>query len=377
MIFCRPAVRVLRRNPKRPHANPPAFTILELLVAMAVMAMVGVLVVSVMSQTSQAVRTSNERVESFQSAREGFDALTRQLSQATLNTYYDYYNSSRQPRTPSNAGTFTPDRYGRQSDLHFIAGNNLVPSSWQPVTQAVFFQTPMGYAIDSSYSGLENLMNVCGFFVAFTSDGSEMPSTLETSRVTSHFRFRLYRMSQPTENLSIYKDSAITDPKAWFETPLADSAGNATKARQNGIYPIADNVVALVIWPKLPPSQENYDGTSSDRLSTDFTYDSRCLNNPWTASTQPVQMHQLPPLLDIAMVTVDEVSAARLLEGKTTAAAGASALGMNFSGKFQVATTSRVEGDLKSLQEELTAKGVKCRIFRATISLRGSKWSSN
>lgn len=345
------------------------FTIIEMLTAMAVLSLVAVLILSIMSQTGQAVRTSSDRVESFQSARAGFDALTRQLGQATLNTYYDYFNSLRQPRTVANSSTFSPDKYGRQSDLHFISGNNLVPA-WPAVSQAVFFQTPMGYAINGNYSGMENLLNTCGFFVAYTSDDSETPSSLGTE-VREQYRFRLYRMSQPTERLSVYANPLA--PRDWFQAPLAASAGNPAVARQNGIYPIADNVVAIAIWPKLPPAQEDYTATTN-RLAYSYDYDSR---TEWTSGNQPAQMHQLPPLVEVAMVTIDEASAKRLLDGVTDPNAALSALGASLAGKFQIATTAKIEEDLRALETSMAAKGVKCRIFRTTIPLRSSKWSNS
>lgn len=370
-MFRRPAGFGFRKHTKISRGSFSAFTILELLVGMAVLAMVGVLILGVMSQTSQAVRTSNDRVESFQSAREGFDALTRQLGQATLNTYYDYYNTQRQARTVDNASTFTPDKYGRQSDMHFISGNDLVPSTWQPVSQSVFFQSPMGYTISNNYSGMENLLNSSGFFVAYTSDASEMPSTLDSSKVTQQRRFRLFRFSQPAERMAVY-DSPNT-PKSWFQQPLTLSASDPAVARENGIYPIADNVIALVVWPKLPPTQEDYNSTAN-RLAAGFDYDSR---TAWSSGTQPSQMHQLPPLVDVAMVTIDESSATRLLAGATNANQAQTALGINMGNMFRTATTSAVQNDLDTLQKQLAAKGVKCRIFRATIPLRGSKWSNN
>lgn len=344
---------------------------------MAILAVLAALILGIMSQTSQAVRISNDRVESFQSAREGFDALTRQLSQATLNTYYDYYDSGRQARTAANSSTFAPSLYGRQSDLHFVSGNGLVPS-WDAVTQSVFFQTPMGYTISGNYNGNGSLLNACGFFVAYTSDASEKPSALEQAqgaRVSNQHRFRLFRMSQPAENLKVYAETNPARQKNWFQTPLQTSVSDPVAARENGIYPLADNVLALVIWPKLPLAQEN---PSSPTLASRYNYDSRnpwvgSAQSSWTAGPQPAQMHQLPPLLDVAMVTMDESSAGRLLKDKTTSNAALSALGINLIGKFQ--DPRNLDSELEDLQKQLAEKGVKCRVFRATIPLRSSKWS--
>jgi len=358
------------------------FTIVELLVAMAVLALIAVLVLNIMSQTSSAVRTANERVESFQSAREGYDSLTRLLSQATLNTYYDYYDASRNVRTVANSADFVPSLYGRQSELHFLSGygddkgTSLVTGNWNPVSQSIFFQAPMGYAIDGAYVGKESLLNACGFFVAFTSDASQRPSELagaQAAKMGDQYRFRLYRMSQPTESLKVYSG---TD-KSWFQAALSDSAGNPAVARQNGIYPMADNVIALVIWPKLPPSQEDY---ASPTLAPNYNYDTRApwiagAQSQWTTGIQPSQMHQLPPLLDVALVTIDENSAKRLLGSATTADTALAALGIpGLKAMFRDPKT--MDTDLASLQSQLAAKGAKCRIFRSTIPIRSSKWSN-
>jgi len=357
-----------------------AFTLIEVLTAMVILALIASLILSIMSHTTQAMRMLNDRVESLQAVREAYDALTRQLSQATLNTYFDYYDASRAVRTSTNASTFVPNVYGRMSDLHFLSGNGLVPA-WDAVTQSVFFQTPMGYTSGSNYGTNGSLLNACGFFVAYTSDASERPAALaqaEGGRVKGHYRFRLFRMLQPAESLKVYTDTDPSKQKLWFQMPLQSSASDSSSAQQNGIHPLADNVLALIIWPRFSPAQET---PASPILAPSYNYDSR---NPWTAGTQagwsantsqPAQMHQLPPLLDVTMVAIDESSANRLLEGKTTSAEALSALGISLSGKFL--DPRNLESELSELQSQLSAKGVKCRIFRKTIPLRSSKWSSD
>ena len=62
-----------------------AFTLVELLTAMAVFMLILVVLFSAISQTSSVLRQSTTRIEAFQSARMGFYLLTRSLSQATLN----------------------------------------------------------------------------------------------------------------------------------------------------------------------------------------------------------------------------------------------------------------------------------------------------
>src|SRR5688500_8692736 len=81
----------------------PAFTIIELLVSTAVLSSVVMIMVSITNQTASTWKYTAGKMEQFSGARDGFEALTRQVSQATLNTYYDYYDAASEPRTLENA----------------------------------------------------------------------------------------------------------------------------------------------------------------------------------------------------------------------------------------------------------------------------------
>src|SRR5688572_4390908 len=99
------------------------FTLVELLVSTTVLTLIVMMLVQITDRTASMWRYTSGKIEQFSSARDGFEALTRQVGQATLNTYYDYYDASGNPRTVANAATFRPDKYGRQSELRFIAGS--------------------------------------------------------------------------------------------------------------------------------------------------------------------------------------------------------------------------------------------------------------
>ena len=71
-----------------------AFTLVELLVAMTVLLVLALMMVTLANQTNNIWRSSRTRIEAFQGARTAFERLTTNLSQATLNTYLDYYNST-------------------------------------------------------------------------------------------------------------------------------------------------------------------------------------------------------------------------------------------------------------------------------------------
>jgi uncharacterized protein (TIGR02599 family) len=67
-----------------------AFSLVEMLVAIAVFCIMLALVFSVVNHTSGVWRRSSDKIQAFQEARLAFEALTRNLSQATLNSYLDY-----------------------------------------------------------------------------------------------------------------------------------------------------------------------------------------------------------------------------------------------------------------------------------------------
>ena len=69
--------------------NPTAFTLLELLVAMAVLAMMAVMMLSITSSAQKVAKQTTSRTEQFREGRRAFDRINQRLSQASLNTYWD------------------------------------------------------------------------------------------------------------------------------------------------------------------------------------------------------------------------------------------------------------------------------------------------
>ena len=120
---------------------------------------------------------------------------------------------------------------------------------------------------------------------------------------------------------------------------------------------IAENVIALVILPKVS-SQDTATGVAN--IASQYEYDSRDTGKSAT-------LNQLPPLVEVVMVAIDEVSARRLENGS-------SAVDFGVSGLFRDA--SMLDADLKTLEGKLADKNVKYQVFRTTVALRNSKWSS-
>ena len=320
---------------KRAGRRGRGFTLVEMLAAMAVMAMLFVVIYGVVQQTGNAWKGTTAKIEAFQDARTAFDALTRSLGQATLNTYYDYDNEP------------APKRYLRKSDLHFRSGTLLAPGQ---VGQALFFQAPLGYSDAGKFDRLGSL-NALGFYVTFASEAN-LPGFLDglgTNKPANPGRFRLLEFAQPTQNLAVFSSAD------WFET--------AFKADHPPVHQLAENVIVLVILPRMAIS----DGTSVP-LTGNFEYDSRA---GAASDPQSRTAHQLPPLVEVVMVALDEKSAARLGAAPTAADVG-------LAGLFEDSSTAdQLDLDLAELEKRLAAKGFTWRVFRSVVALSNSKWSGS
>lgn len=312
----------------------PGFSLLEVMVATAVLS---ILVAALGSATLFSVSTvsrADAKIDQFGAARAGFDRLTSTLSQATLNTYWDYDNPS------------TPQKYERRSNLHFLiakpdalpAGPDAKPN-WG---QSVYFQAPLARG---NGGGATGLLNAVGYWVAFGDNNAWRPIHVTSRRA----RYRLMQGVERTENLSVFN---TTTPN-WAETLRK----LPNLAPPTGAFPLAENVVALLLWPRLPVAQDPK-GTA---LSDNFLYDSK--------NGTPVQKAQMPPMIQITMVVIDEASAARLENGVEEPGAIVDALGKRFE------DPAKFEADLQSVQTQFASKGVQHLVLSAAVPLREGKWS--
>ena len=348
--------------------NRSAFTLIELLVAMAVFLVLMVLIFQIVQGTTKIWTNSAGKVTAFNEAREAFEAMTRTISQATLNPYVDYVNNVGAFRDPSTANTFVPASYGRRSDLHFISGKALLANSAvsQPIGHSVFFQAPLGYSQTTANQGLQNLLNACGFYLFYGVDPAK-PSAVLTI-IPAARRFRLMQFVQPAENLSIYDFSinsglSTWDNENWFLNPLQTDATASTMVSTSEI---AENVVALVILPEYSQSDQV---TAGSPLSSDYEYDSR-------NSAKTTNFNQLPPLVQVVMFVIDEKSAVLLGNNTSPPNLGVSVL-------FQDST--KLSADIATLENNLSAVPgnaagnklpLRFEVFQSEVALPGSKWST-
>lgn len=331
---------------RRRFGSGRAFSLVELLAATAILTIILAVIFGITQQISTAWKKSSAKIEAFQAGRAAFDAMTRQISQATLNTYYDYYDSSGQRRTNTNSGTFVPASYGRYSDLHFISGKNLVGNQ---ISHALFFQAPMGRVSDPDYERMEGLINACGYYVVYGKDPS-VPAFFDDMNIPNkpeeRARFRLMQFLQPSENLAVY-DPALTGLQDWFTDPLAESSPPARV--------LAENILALIVLPRRSQS----DDSNASSLTNDYEYDTR--DNTFAAG-----LHQLPPVVEIVLVAMDEPSAKRVCVSDTAPDFG---LGTLFR------DVADLEQDLAALTDTLNSRKISHRIFRTKLAIRGAKWS--
>lgn len=321
------------------------FTLLEILVSVVLLIFLVGITSSIIHLTQSVWSRSSAQVEQFRTARQALEAISRRVSQATLNPYWLVAQDS--------GGQ--PLRFERASELRFITGRaTALTSISSEGISAVFFQSPTGFFSDGS-GELGAALNTWGYFVEYSGDGNYRPAFLDSEGVPEKFRYRLIEVMDPSESLEVFQHTSGQpdyNGKEWFTEVLSTASNRRV---------LADNVVAFVVLPRLSVL-EDPDGT---QLAPEFLYDST--ERLSDARLNP--RHQMPPVLEIAIVVIDDRSAARVEWG-----ASPPDLGINFSNLFLDA--SRMESDLQDVREQLEERGLSARILRQTVSIISAKWST-
>ncbi len=381
-----------------PEQNRRGFTLVELMVSMAVLILLLLVTFSATDAVSTINRRTRARIDTFQEARAGFETVTRRLSQAMLNTYwdYDYPNNDR-----SKPPTF--QAYVRQSELHFVSGPTkggntplIDNSKLESITHGMFFQAPLGFSAPSggsapSGANLQSLLNVGGYFLEYTSDRLDRPKFLQADAAgpAERWRSRLMEFSQPSEKLSVYRATdagSKLEPYYWFRDPLRnsvgpDGAGTAEVLRR----PLAENIVALVLWPHRSPHEPAPSGAPR-QLAPAYFYDSRLYDSRPGDALAELSRTQLPPLVQVTMVAIDETSASRLQDRlgdpETLPADELGLTGLFERPSTSANPTAKQEGDqyrldLQTLEKHLIEQKLTYRVFSTDVSILQAKWSEN
>lgn len=347
------SARSLRRGGAR------AFSLIELMTAMLILSVLMLMLTILLDQVQRSWRFSESRISQFREARVAFDVMTKNLSQASLNTYWEVRDSN-------NDGIF--DGYFRTSELHFLTLDTQTLGSTQtqqPVGQAVFFQAPLGFSTE--YRNLNNLFNGRGYFVAFGGDRRYRPSFINSAE---RFRFRLMEFRPPAEANQVFADgmeeraqNQVQIFDKWFRQSMGGVGPGDFESHLN---PLAENILTLVVSPRdsLEVGTSSREQTFS-RVAPDFRYDSNDLSGGREAFA-----HQVPPLVRVTMVAIDEEAALRFENGASIPAQLNSAI----VGAFR--RTENYAADIQRVADALNNLNVNHKIFSALVMLRSSKWST-
>jgi uncharacterized protein (TIGR02599 family) len=367
----------------------------EIMVSLAVLMLLVAMTLATTNHVSALFTRTRAKIDTFQEARAGFEQMTRRLSQAMLNTYWDYGRD--------NTGALRD--YLRQSELHFVCGptkSGLGPLLSDPALQSLmhglFFQAPLGFSsptppASQPTANLQNLLNVTGYFLEYGSDKNDRPLFLRTgeARLAERWRTRLMEFQQPTESLQLYRVTSAGSklkPYDWFREPLKNvDSGSTPGASAPPITRrvLAENIVALALWPHRSKNEPPPPGASR-QLAPDYLYDSRLHVSQPADKLAPLTRNQLPPMVQVTMIAIDETSAARLQDRLTDATklpVAELGLGSLFLHPSTTATpTADKEGDqyradLKTLEAKLIELRLTYRVFSTDVSILQAKWSEN
>jgi prepilin-type N-terminal cleavage/methylation domain-containing protein len=296
------------------------FTLLELLVSLTVLSLLLVLVFEMVDKTRVTWTTAEARVSQFREARNAFELVTRRVSQAVLNNYYNYDNIS------------APKDYIRYSELHFLCGPvEKLGISNVGIGHAIFFQAPLGYTVENSSYNFSSFLNSCGYFIQYENDENDKPSFVKEI-APDRQRFRLMEFRPPAEEMNVYET-------------LQGKYGS--------------------------PNFSNAKSGDENRIAPDYYYDTRAWQSGALNDAVRYQKNQLPPLVEVTMIAVSERSMIRYqqINGESQPSWALDS--------FSNSNQSSYEDDIEAITTKLTLDKVDYRLFKETVSIRAANWSDS
>ncbi len=321
-----------------------AFTLLEVLVAFAVFSL---LLTALLTITSRVTALISAPQPSFQEARTAFETMNRILSQAVLNTYWDY-DSIQNPR-----------KYLRASELHFVVGAGGTLTSMNGVSgSAVFCQAPLGVTGNGSFKARAALLNNVGFYVQ-KSASKDTPGFvgLAPAETAASRLWMFLEPAEETRTLSVFNGDAQSKSRLDW---LADGL-----QRQDNHHILANNVALLLIRCSYRDANGN--------TVVSYAYDSRPKDDAWkTAGKQPVEMHQFPEALQLTLIALDERTAQFLREHANYE--------LIPSDRDLFVDAADYAEDIAALKQYFDSRPfggrlLGYRIFEATVDIGSAKWS--
>ena len=358
------------------HRRASAFTLVELLISMTVLAILMLVCTSALDQTQRSWLLARSKVDQFREARIAFETVSRNLAQAELSNYWDYFYAGNGSSEGATSLPEAPSAYVRQSELQFQSGpaTRLIGTPASPSRypgHALFFQAPLGLSRD--HPGLGTLLNARGYYVEFDSDETDKPPFIVERGLPLSYRYRLMEYRPPAERSVAgkipYQGNAIYQkPEDWFRQDIS------TASRV-----VAENILLLIASPRVPDAvasaakrdpwwvapRYNYNSLDRDNSTVDVE-DVRLRSD---GSVDQGTQHLLPPLVDLTMVAVDEASAKLWTEKRAN-----QPVSLLLEAEAPFASAARREEDLEKLKVYLTREKLNYRIFTATIAMRQARW---
>lgn len=313
---------------KPSQTHRPGFSLIEVLTSMTVLGLLMLVLSQIVSGAFAAWTRGRGNMEKFQQARAAMQTLHDTLTHAVLSPHLEYRHD---PAAPT-----IPVAYEANSALRFRTGEaaNLFAASPSLTLKGhgVVFAATLGRDTLGQIEGPRAALNECGFFVAHGDDRRWLPATAAGLKPRS--RFRLYHSCQPASEFSAYH--------SWHD-PLAPLSTESAR-------PVAENIALLVLAPM----------TDENTLAGSGSYDSA------------QHRHELPALLRVIMLALDERSAQRVEE------AGLSAR-LIPQGLFRdPSTPANIDADLERLRRHLDQSlnvPVDYHLFDQLIALPPCQWN--
>ena len=180
----------------------------------------------------------------------------------------------------------------------------------------------------------------------------------------------------PAESNQVFQDGqderAAGEPQVfdqWYKQALGVGDGNF----ESHLNPLAENIIALIVSPR--DSLEDPTSTRGEtfsKIAPNYDYNSNYQDTGGAAADEfSAYSQQVPPLVRLTVVAMDETSAVRNDNGAGEPTAIETALGGLFL------KTEDYTRDVETLSSRLNADDTKVnhKVFSSLVMLRSAKWS--
>ncbi|PTY01397.1 hypothetical protein DB346_13090 [Verrucomicrobia bacterium LW23] len=330
---------------RSPHVSHPwcAFTLPEVLTAVAVSAAVLVLLATFVGRSMNVLNSATARSETRQGTAAAADCLERDLARAMLESY-----SAADPTGASGSPAL-------RSSMRFLVatpGADGLPGLTGTGHLLLFQAVPDGSPASAASAppvvdGVDPAVATYAFYVAF----ARAPAApTHASAEANPLRFRLMRVVIPPDLVSAYPPS---DADSWLS---ASEMPRYTTA-------VADNVIALIVRPVEAGGTPE---TAPRDVTAAYLFDSL---EGAEADPQSPTAHRLPPMLQITVVAIDEAAARRLDRGAETPPVEVTSA---LAGKFL--NPAERDADIADMRRRLHGSGIHLTVRTLSIPLRESTW---